>query len=458
VHVPDANDMLRVREALEEFKETKGRPTLILVNSIIGYGAPDKQNTAAIHSDPLGEEEVRKTKKFLGWPEDAYFLVPVGIYDCFRNGIGKRGAALRSAWDKTFAKYHKRYPDLADDIARGLRHDLPAGWDRELPAFDADAKGIATREASGKVLSALAERMPWILGGAADLAPSTKTKLSFEGAGTLEKFTPGGRNMHFGVREHAMGAIVNGMALCHLRAFGATFLIFSDYMRPPLRLAALMRLPAFHVFTHDSIGVGEDGPTHQPVEQLAGLRAVPGLAVLRPADANEVREAYKVIMSLKDQPAALVLSRQPLPVLDRTRYASAEGLARGAYILADAPNARPDVILIGTGSEVQFCVAAFENLKSSGIGARVVSMPSWDLFEKQDQAYRDRVLPPEITARVTVEQGSVIGWDRYAGASGEIIGMHTFGSSAPLKDLLTKFGFAADKVLAAALRQIEHNK
>lgn len=458
VHVPDANDMQRVREALDEFKDTEGRPTLILVNSIIGYGAPDKQNTAAIHSDPLGEDEVRKTKKFYGWPEDAQFLVPDGIYDCFANGIGKRGAALHAAWDKNFTEYRKRYPHLIGEIECGLHHDLPRGWDRDLPIFDTDAKGIATREASGKILNVLAERIPWIVGGAADLAPSTKTKLSFDGAGTMAKSTPGGRNMHFGVREHAMGTIVNGMGLCHLRAFGATFLIFSDYMRPPLRLAALMRLPVFHVFTHDSIGVGEDGPTHQPVEQLAGLRAIPGLLVLRPADANEVREAYKVIMSLKEQPAALVLSRQPLPVFDRSRYAPAEELARGAYVLADAPGARPDVILIGTGSEVQLCISAFELLTSRGIGARVVSMPSWDLFEKQDKTYRDSVLPPSIKARVTVEQASVIGWDRYAGPSGEIIGMHTFGSSAPLKDLLTKFGFAADKVLAAALRQIEQNK
>lgn len=457
VHVPDANDMSRVGEALAEFKDTKGRPTLIIVNSIIGYGAPDKQNTAAIHSDPLGEDEVRKTKTFYGWPEDAQFRVPDSVYDCFANGIGKRTAALRNAWEQTFSEYRKRQPNLADEIERGLLRYLPDGWDRDLQIFDTDPKGIATREASGKILNALAKRIPWVIGGAADLAPSTKTKLSFEGVGTLEKSTPGGRNMHFGVREHAMGAIVNGMGLCHLRTFGATFLIFSDYMRPPLRLAALMQLPIFHVFTHDSIGVGEDGPTHQPVEQLAGLRAVPGLVVLRPADANEVREAYKVIMNLTNQPAALVLSRQPLPVFDRSRCGSAQGLARGAYILADAPKARPDVILIGTGSEVQLCMSAFESLKSRGIGVRVVSMPSWDLFEKQDKAYRDSVLPPDIKARVTVEQGSVIGWDRYAGSSGEIIGMHTFGSSAPLKDLLTKFGFAADKILAAALRQIEQN-
>jgi transketolase len=335
---------------------------------------------------------------------------------------------------------------------------LPAGWDRDLPQFAADAKGIATREASGKVLNALAQHLPWIVGGAADLAPSTKTRLSFDGAGALEKGSPGGRNMHFGVREHAMGAIVNGMGLCHLRAFGATFLIFSDYMRPPIRLAALMRVPIFHVFTHDSIGVGEDGPTHQPIEQLAGLRAIPNLVVLRPADANEVREAYRVIMTLKDQPAALALSRQLLPIIDRAKYASAEGVARGAYVLADTDNGPPQVILIGTGSEVRLCIAAHEDLTSRGIRSRVVSMPSWDLFEKQDRAYRDSVLPPNIRARVAVEQASPLGWDRYAGPNGEIIAMHGFGASAPLKDLLTKFGFTSDNVIGAALRQIEQNK
>ncbi|KQW19210.1 transketolase [Afipia sp. Root123D2] len=458
VHVPDANDRRRVREALDEFKDTKGRPTLIVVNSIIGYGSPDKQNTSAIHSDALGEEEVRKTKKFLGWPEDAQFLVPDGVYDCFSEGIGQRGAKLRADWEKSFASYRKEYADRANEIERGLRHELPDGWDHELPEFKADAKGIATREASGKVLNAIAARVPWLLGGAADLAPSTKTKLSFDNAGVLEKATPGGRNMHFGVREHAMGAIVNGMGLCHLRAFGATFLIFSDYMRPPIRLAALMKLPVFHVFTHDSIGVGEDGPTHQPVEQLAGLRAIPNLVVLRPADANEVREAYRVIMNLKDQPAALVLSRQPLPIFDRTQFAPAAGLARGAYAMAESGKGPPQVILIGTGSEVQLCVAAYEELTSRGIHARVVSMPSWDLFERQDKSYRDSVLPPGIAARVAVEQASPLGWDRYTGLSGEIIAMHTFGASAPLKDLLTKFGFTSDKVLGAALRQIEQNK
>lgn len=457
LHVPDANDRQRVRAALDDFRHTKGRPTLIVVNSIIGYGAPDKQNTAAAHSDPLGVEEVRKAKTFYGWPPDAQFLVPDGVYDCFARGIGERGAVLRAAWEDSFADYRKHSPDEWGEIARSLDSDLPTGWDRDLPQFAADAKGIATREASGKVLNALAAKIPWLLGGAADLAPSTKTKFTATDAGALSKTTPGGRNMHFGIREHAMGAIVNGMGLCHLRAFGATFLIFSDYMRPPIRLAALMRLPIFHVFTHDSIGVGEDGPTHQPIEQLAGLRAIPGLVTLRPADANEVREAYKVILDLKDRPAALILSRQALPIFDRGRYASAEGLARGAYILADA-DGPPDVILIGTGSEVRLCIDAFETLQARGIRARVVSMPSWELFEQQERAYRDEVLPPSIRARVTVEQGAVIGWDRYAGPSGTIIGMHTFGASAPLRDLLLKFGFTPDAILHAALHQIEQNK
>jgi transketolase len=455
-YVADANDCERVRTAFEEFNETKGRPTLIIVNSIIGYGAPDMQGTSKIHSDALGADEVKKTKKFLGFPEDKDFYVPDGVYDRFAGGIGKRGAAFRAEWEKTFADYKSKNGQLADDIIRGLKHGLPDGWDKAIPEFKPDEKGIATREAAGKVLNAIADNAPWVLGGAADLAPSTKTKLTADSMGALERSTPGGRNMHFGVREHAMGAIVNGMGLCHLRTFGSTFLVFSDYMRPPIRLAALMRLPIFHVFTHDSIGVGEDGPTHQPVEQLVSLRSIPGLVVLRPADANEVSEAYRVIFGLKDNPAALVLSRQPLPIIDRTKYASAKGVARGAYVVADSD--APQVILIGTGSELQLCIGAYEDLKARGIKARVVSMPSWDLFEKQDKSYRDQVLPPQIKARVTVEQGSVIGWDRYAGPSGEIIGMHTFGSSAPLKDLLKKFGFAPDKVIEAALRQIEQNK
>jgi transketolase len=453
LRVADANSRGAVAKALRQFKGTKGKPTLIIVDSIIGYGAPDKQGTAAAHSDAWDPEEVRKTKRFYGWPEDAQFLVPDGVTDTFKAGIGKRGAELNAAWKKAFADYAKADPKSADEITRNLKHELPEGWDADLPDFKPDDKGIATREASGKVLNAIAKNVPWVLGGAADLAPSTKTKLTFEGAGNLESASPGGRIMHFGIREHAMGAIVNGMGLCHLRAFGSTFLIFSDYMKPPIRLAALMELPIFHVFTHDSIGVGEDGPTHQPVEQLLSLRGVPGLVVLRPADANEVREAYRVVMQLKNSPACLVLSRQPLPILDRTKYAPAEGVSRGGYILADASD--PKVILIGSGSEVQLCVKTHEALKARGIGSRVVSMPSWDLFEGQDQRYRDIVLPPQIRARVSVEQGSVIGWDRYAGPTGAIIGMHTFGSSAPLKDLLTKFGFTPEKVLEAAMQQIE---
>jgi transketolase len=458
LHVSDANDRAAVGKALEQFKATKGKPTLIIVNSIIGYGAPDVQGTAKAHSDALGDEEIRKAKKFYGWPEDAQFLVPDGVYETFQNGIGKRGGQLNGAWKKTFAAFAKADGKAADEITRNLKHELPEGWDADLPDFKPDEKGIATREASGKVLNAIAKNVPWILGGAADLAPSTKTNLTFEGAGALEAKTPGGRNMHFGIREHAMGSIVNGMGLCHLRAYGSTFLIFSDYMRPPIRLASLMDLPIFHVFTHDSIGVGEDGPTHQPVEQLLSLRAIPGLTVLRPGDANEVREAYRVAMQLKNGPAVLVFSRQPLPIVDRSLYSAASGVARGGYILADAGKSKPEVILIGTGSEVQLCVKVHEQLKARGIGARVVSMPSWELFEKQELAYRETVLPPHIKARVTVEQGSVLGWDRYAGPTGAIIGMHTFGSSAPLKDLLTKFGFTPEKVLEAALNQIEQNK
>jgi transketolase len=355
-------------------------------------------------------------------------------------------------------EYAQRNAQQAEELDALLSGKLPEGWEAALPSFKADAKGMATRESSGKVLNAVAERIPWLLGGSADLAPSNKTKLGFDGAGTLQPGSPGGRNLHFGVREHAMGAVCNGLALCGLRPFGATFLVFSDYMRPAIRLASLMELPLFHIFTHDSIGVGEDGPTHQPVEQLLALRAIPGLLVLRPADANEVAESYRVILSAERQPACLVLSRQGLPTFDRERYASAAGVARGAYVLADAEGGEPQVILIGTGSEVQLCVETYELLKKEGIPVRVVSMPSWHLFEKQDQSYRDEVLPPHITARVAVEQGSVIGWDRYAGSSGAIIGMHTFGSSAPLSDLLKKFGFTPEKVYEAAKDQINRAK
>jgi transketolase len=455
LRVPDANDTAAVGRALEIFRRTDDRPTLIIVNSVIGYGSPHKENTAAAHSDPLGEEEVELAKRFYGWPEDAQFLIPDGVYDRFANGIGRRARALRENWEKTFAAYERSESEAAEEIKLMLAGNLPAKWDAGLPTFAADEKGIATREASGKVLNAIAGPVPWLIGGAADLAPSTKTK--FEHGGAIEPGELGGRTMHFGIREHAMGAIVNGLALSKLRAFGATFLTFSDYMRPPIRLAALMELPVFYVFTHDSIALGEDGPTHQPTEQLVALRAIPNMIVLRPADANEVREAYKVIFNLKTGPACLVLSRQKLPVFDRTRFASAAGVARGAYVMADAENGKPEVILIASGSEVALCVAAYEKLKRDGVGARVVSMPSWELIEKQDENYRNEVLPPDIKARVTVELGSVIGWDRYAGPSGTILGMHSFGASAPGPDVTRKFGFVPDKVAAAATAQIARN-
>jgi len=458
LRVNDANDTARLAQAVQAFRRTGDRPTLIIVNSIIGYGAPHKQNTADAHGEALGPDEVRLAKRAYGWPEDAQFLVPDRVRERFAEGVGKRGRALRETWQKAFEAYRQKHPEAAAEIAQQLSRELPKDWDADLPIFPADEKGMATREASGKVLNAIAKRVPWLIGGAGDLAPSTKTKLTFEGAGNLERGQPGGRNMHFGIREHAMGAAVNGLVLCNLRAFGATFLIFSDYMRPSLRLSALMKLPVFHVFTHDSIGLGEDGPTHQSIEQLVGLRAIPGMIMLRPADANEVREAYRVILGLKHEPACIALSRQALPVFDRTRYASAAGLARGAYIMADPPDGTPEVILIGTGSEVQICAAVYEQLRREGVPARIVSMPSWELFERQDEQYRKRVLPPQIRARVTVEAGSVIGWDRYAGASGAIIGMRSFGASAPFKDVLKKFGFTPENVLAAAKAQIAASK
>jgi transketolase len=456
--VGDANDTGRLAEAIEAFRGAHDVPTLIIVESHIGYGAPHKHDTSAAHGEPLGEEEIRLAKRSYGWPEDAKFLVPEGVREHFRDGVGRRGRQLREAWTERLTSYRTKYPALADEIDRMQKRELPKGWDADLPSFPPDPKGLASRDSSGKVVNAIARHHPWLIGGAADLAPSTKTRLTFEGAGDLEADKPAGRNLHFGVREHAMGAILNGIALSKIRAYGSGFLTFSDYMKPPIRLAALMELPVIYIFTHDSIGVGEDGPTHQPVEQLVALRSVPGLITLRPADANEVVEAWRVIMGLMHQPACLVLSRQPLSTFDRTRHGSASGLSRGAYILADPTKGRPAVILIGTGSEVALCVDAFEQLEREGIPARVVSMPSWELFEQQDQAYRDRILPPDITARVSVEMGSVIGWDRYAGATGAKVGMHTFGSSAPLKDLLTKFGFTAEKVVAAARDQIEKFK
>ncbi len=453
--VGDANDTERIAQALEAFRHTKDVPTLIILESHIGYGAPHKQDTAAAHGEPLGVEEIRLAKRTYGWPEDAHFLVPDGVREHFRAGIGRRGKELRKAWQERFKAYREHYPQLADELDRMQKRKLPDGWDADLPVFPADAKGLATRDSSGKALNAIAPRYPWLIGGSADLAPSTKTLLKFEQAGDFEAHEYGGRNFHFGIREHVMGAVLNGLALCKLRPYGSTFLIFSDYMKPPIRLGALMQLPVIFIFTHDSIGVGQDGPTHQPVEQLVALRSIPGLITLRPADANEVVEAWRVIIAQKHQPASLVLTRQPVPTFDRSRYASAKGVARGAYVMADAAKGKPEVILIGTGSEVALCIQAYETLRQEGVAARVVSMPSWELFEQQDQAYRDSVLPPDVKARVSVEAGSKIGWDRYVGETGTKIGMHTFGSSAPLKDLLKKFGFTPDEVLAAAREQME---
>ena len=450
LRVGDANDIDRIEHALDIFRKTKGRPTFIILDSHIGYGSPHKQDTAAAHGEPLGEEEVRLTKRDYGWPEDAKFLVPDAVRAHFAAGIGARGAQARGRWTELFAAYRSKYPELATEIDLMQRRELPAGWDRGLPAFPADPKGIAGRDASGKVLNVLAQNIPWLLGGSADLASSTRAALTFEGAGDFEPGTPGGRNVHFGVREHAMAAAVNGLSLSKLRAFGATFFIFSDYARPAIRLSALMELPTIFVFTHDAMGDGEDGPTHQPVEQLASFRAEPGLVVLRPADANEVVEAYRYVMQLRHEPAVLALSRQPLPTLDRSKYAPASGLARGAYVLADPPGGKPEVILIASGSEVSLCVNAHEELLAEGIRSRVVSMPSWDIFEHQPQAYRDSVLPPDVTARVAVEQASTFGWDRYVGWSGRVIGMKTFGASAPLKELLRKYGFEPERVTEVA--------
>jgi transketolase len=452
--VADANDLEMLARAFEVFLDTKDRPTLIIVDSHIGYGSPHKQDTNAAHGEPLGEEEVRLVKKFYGWPEDAKFLVPAGVRERFQDGIGKRGRELRAQWAKLFAGYKEKYPELADQLHRMQRRELPDGWDKNLPTFPADPKGIATRESSGKVLNVLAQNIPWLIGGSADLATSNKTNLKFEGAGDFQPGSYAGRNLHFGVREHAMAASVNGLVVSGIRAFGATFFNFSDYMRASIRLAALMEIPSIFIFTHDSIGVGEDGPTHQPIEQLASLRAMPNLIVLRPGDANEVVEAWKIIAQLQHQPVALVLTRQNLPTLDRTKFAAASGTAKGGYVLADAPGGKPDVILIGTGSEVSLCIEAYEKLKTEGIQARVVSMPSWKIFDRQDAAYKESVLPPSITARVSVEMAATFGWEHYVGLKGQMIGMHRFGASAPLKDLLKFFGFTTEAVVAAARKAI----
>ena len=450
LRVGDANDLQRIEDALAVFRKTKGRPTLVILDSHIGYGSPHKIDTAAAHGEPLGEDEVRLAKRAYGWPEDAKFLVLDGVREQFDAGIGARGAAARDRWEALLAAYRRQFPELATEIEQMQRRELPAGWDRDLPSFSPDPKGIAGRDASGEVLNRLAQNIPWFLGGSADLGPSNKTTLKFAGAGDFEAATPGGRNLHFGVREHAMAAVVNGLSLSKLRPFGATFFIFSDYARPAIRLSALMELSTIFVFTHDAMGDGEDGPTHQPVEQLISLRAIPGLVVLRPGDANEVVEAYRYVLQLRHQPAVIALSRQPLPTFDRRKYASAAGVARGAYVMADAPGGPTEIILIASGSEVSLVVEAYEALASQGIRSRVVSMPSWDIFEHQPQSYRESVLPPEIKARIAVEQGSALGWDRYVGAAGRVIGMETFGASAPLKELQRKFGFEPERIVHLA--------
>jgi transketolase len=455
--VGDANDLELLERAFTTFKNTHDRPTLIIVDSHIAYGAPHKQDTSAAHGEPLGEEEIRLTKRRYDWPEDAEFLVPDGVREHFQAGIGARGRALQAAWWAKFEEYRRQYPELAEHGYHMLRRELPDGWDRGLPTFPADAKGMATRDASGQVLNVLAKNVPWLLGGSADLGPSCKTRLTFDGAGDFSTENPAGRNLHFGIREHAMGAMLNGLSLSKLRPFGSGFLIFSDYARMAIRLSALMEIPVIHIFTHDSIGVGEDGPTHQPVEQLASLRAIPGLITLRPADANELVEAWRVIMPFRHEPVALILTRQALPTLDRTTYASAEGVQCGAYILADADDGKPEVLLLATGSEVSLCVDAYEQLKAEGIKARVVSMPSWELFEyycRKHPEYREHVLPAAVTARVSVEQGSTLGWTRYVGTTGHTIGMETFGASAPLKELQRKFGFTPESIVAAAKAQV----
>ncbi len=448
--VGDANDTELIATALEEFRGEETRPTLLIVDSHIGWGSPHKVDTPAAHGEPLGEEEVRETKRAYGWPEDAQFLVPDGVREHFAAGIGKRGAELRGAWEQLLAEYASENGDLAAEIEAMQRRELLDGWDAGIPSFDPDEKGIATRKASQKVENAIGERLPWLLAGSADLTDSTSVRLTFDGAADFEPGSYDGRQLHFGIREHESAAISNGLSLSKLRSLWSTYLTFSDYARPAIRLSALMELPVIHLFTHDSIGLGEDGPTHQPVEQLASLRAIPGLDVIRPADANEVAEAWRVALDRTHQPVALVLTRQNVPVLDRSRYGSAEGLHRGGYVLADAEGGDPEVILIATGSEIALALGAHEELSAGGIRSRVVSLPCWELFDRQDQSYRDEVLPPGVTARVSVEEASTLGWDRYVGSGGVKIGMHTFGTSAPLKDVQTKFGFTPDRVAEAA--------
>ncbi len=457
LHVFDANDLEALEEAFDAARNRTDCPTLIIVNTHIGYGSPDKQDTAAAHGEPLGVEE-ELTKRFYGWPEDAHFLVPDGVQAHFSDGIGKRGKALREQWQILFEAYKKQYPELAKSLLEMQSREIPNNFDEELPVFPTDAKGMAGRDASHIVQNIIAQKVPWLNGGSADLSPSTKTLLDFSLAGQLTADRPEGRNMHFGLREHGMVSIANGMSLTKVRPFVSTFLIFSDYARPAIRLSALMELPLIYIFTHDSIDLGEDGPTHQPIEQLISMRAIPGFVVFRPADANEVVEAWRVIMKFSHQPAALILTRQAIPTFDRAKYAAAKGVAEGAYILADATEGEPEVILLATGSEVSLCLDAYEQLKQEGIRSRVVSMPSQEIFERQAQTYKDSVLPPHIHARVSVEAASSIGWERYVGTGGHSIGMHTFGKSAPIKELQKFFGFTPDKIIEAAKIQIARHK
>ncbi|HEU0030118.1 MAG TPA: transketolase [Kofleriaceae bacterium] len=453
--VGDANDLQMLARAFKTFQAEPERPTLIIVDSHIGYGSM-KQGTHTVHGSPLGEEDIKHTKRFYGWPEDAKFLVPDGVYEHFAAGIGARSRAAREAWESMMQAYAKEHPQLADEQRRMQKRELPDGWDSELPTFKPDPKGLAGRQASEKVLNALAKHYPWLIGGSADLAPSTLTRLTFEGAGDFGPHETG-RNLHYGIREHAMAAAMNGLALSKVRNYGSGFFVFSDYCRPAIRLASIMEIPVIHIFTHDSIGVGEDGPTHQPIEHLASLRAIPGLYTIRPGDANEVVEAWRFIAQLKHHPAVLVLSRQAMPTIDRTKYAPASGMQRGAYVLADG-GGKPDVILMGTGTEVSLCLAAHEQLVAQGVKSRVVSMPCWELFEDQDEAYQESVIPSDVTARVAVEFASSFGWERYTGRRGHIIAMQSFGASAPLKELQTKFGFAPEKIVEAAKTQIARTK
>ena len=457
LRVSDANDLGQLERAFSQFKNHHDKPTMIIVESHIAWGSPHKQDTCGAHGEPLGEEEIRLTKRGYGWPEDAKFLVPDGVYEHFAAGVGRRGHDLRQAWVARFEQYRAEFPELAAQLDCMHRRELPVGWDKNLPVFPTDAKGKATRDTSGQVLNAIAQNVPWLVGGSADLAPSNKTRLTFAGAGDMQAGNFGGRNMHFGVREHAMGAILNGMSVSKVRPYGGTFLVFSDYMRPAIRLAALMEIPTIYVFTHDSIGVGEDGPTHQPVEHLSSLRAIPGLITLRPADGNEVVEAWKFTMEQKREPVALVLTRQAVPTVDRQKYGAADGLRRGAYVLSDAPNGKPDVLLLASGSEVSLAMEAQEQLKADGIQARVVSIPSFELFEHYCHAhpeYRESVLPSAVTARVSVEMGSTFGWERHIGLNGTSVGMRSFGASAPLKHLQKKFGFTVETVVNAAKQQV----